>query len=258
LFSAIAHSEIACRHREIAVASPPVEGVRAIRTGEKAVRLSSATRGTSPALPVVIMRTNERPLRTSTALATSLTCCAAIVLLTGTTPAEGKLQGTKAKPAASTKPGAPKKGAVTDGRPPASEKGRADEPMRMDGTCTSGTDQGCGGDGEICRDNKCFCEKPMAARCWGFSAGSVPDCTDLGSDPRHCGACGHACANGQICFKGKCEGCDKGDTACRTTNDPHIRQASFCATLSNDDENCGKCHHSCEGGRTCRGGRCVF
>jgi hypothetical protein len=60
--------------------------------------------------------------------------------------------------------------------------------------------------------------------------------TSLLDDAMNCGACGNACAPGQICHLGKCL-CDPGKTRCGTS----------CVDLQNDVDNCGACGNACPG-----------
>lgn len=76
---------------------------------------------------------------------------------------------------------------------------------------------------------------------------------DLSSDPKNCGACGHACAQGQDCVEGACL-CN-GGTLCRGT----------CVDLDNDPMNCGYCGNECDGpspseggGPACVSGKCSY
>ena len=70
---------------------------------------------------------------------------------------------------------------------------------------------------------------------------------DLAGDGRHCGACGRACAAGQVCATGACRAvCAGTQTACGTS----------CADLSLDVANCGVCGRRCGGGQVCALGAC--
>ncbi len=64
----------------------------------------------------------------------------------------------------------------------------------------------------------------------------IPDgCeTSLESDPANCGACGNACAEGVLCWRGAC-GCPNGYTQC----------GSECTRLDSDSMNCGSCGNVC-------------
>ena len=63
-----------------------------------------------------------------------------------------------------------------------------------------------------------------ALPCWGCpggcqQVGSIKCdgiCTDVRSNPQHCGSCGHACPSGQICSNGACV-CPPGLTNCNGT-----------------------------------------
>ena len=78
-------------------------------------------------------------------------------------------------------------------------------------------------------------------------------CVNLQSDPRNCGACGHACAVGQVCSAGMCQlVCPTGQTRC----------GAVCVNLQSDPLNCGACGHACAVGvdyirQVCSAGMCV-
>jgi MYXO-CTERM domain-containing protein len=76
---------------------------------------------------------------------------------------------------------------------------------------------------------------------------------ELGVDLAHCGACGNACAAGQICAAGRCElgDCPAGYDDC--DQDP----ANGCEVeLAVDPAHCGACGNACAAGWTCEGGLC--
>ncbi len=54
-------------------------------------------------------------------------------------------------------------------------------------------------------------------------------------DPKNCGACGHACDDGVICWKNAC-GCPSGFTQC----------GDECVQLDSDRNNCGACGNVCQ------------
>ncbi len=58
--------------------------------------------------------------------------------------------------------------------------------------------------------------------------------TSTSDDPKNCGACGNACADGDICWRGAC-GCPTGYTQC----------GDDCKLLDSDRDNCGACGKLC-------------
>lgn len=72
--------------------------------------------------------------------------------------------------------------------------------------------------------------------------------TDTTSSTAHCGACGHACATGELCSLGVCRlNCAKGTTNCGGT----------CVFTQSNNNNCGACNNRCATGTTCREGACT-
>lgn len=69
-------------------------------------------------------------------------------------------------------------------------------------------------------------------------------CTQLASDPDHCGACGKKCQGGALCSAGQCV-CPAGSSLCD----------GICVTLSSDSQNCGSCGKDCGSG-VCKSGQC--
>ncbi|MBK6534566.1 MAG: VCBS repeat-containing protein [Deltaproteobacteria bacterium] len=64
----------------------------------------------------------------------------------------------------------------------------------------------------------------------------------------NCGACGRACAAGQVCTMGACMlSCAAPTTLCTDT----------CANLTNDRAHCGSCTTACRADETCAAGRCA-
>jgi hypothetical protein len=86
----------------------------------------------------------------------------------------------------------------------------------------------------VCTEGKCqlACD-PFRADC---NADVSDGCeTRTGSDPKNCGACGAACSDGVICWKGAC-GCPNGYTQC----------GDDCKKLDSDDDNCAACGQKCK------------
>jgi hypothetical protein len=74
-------------------------------------------------------------------------------------------------------------------------------------------------------------------------------CVDSRFDPANCGACGHACAAGEVCSDGACGlTCVGGSTLC----------GSRCVDTGSDNANCGACGTVCDAGRACVAGTCAL
>jgi len=79
--------------------------------------------------------------------------------------------------------------------------------------------------------------------------------TNLASDPKNCGACGHACGPEQLCIDGDCE-----------CSDPSLTYCGKCVDLQRDEESCGACGNVCpglvepwkSGNPLCVNGRCSY
>lgn len=69
-----------------------------------------------------------------------------------------------------------------------------------------------------------------------------PDCADLQTDVRHCGACNNRCMSEEICVAGACD-CN--------------RCEGVCTDLDSDDMNCGSCGMMCPVDSSCLEGRCL-
>ncbi len=89
----------------------------------------------------------------------------------------------------------------------------------------------------------------------GCSSGNCPGhfktcgnvCVDIYTDPANCGACGNACAAGNVCSNGTCsQSCPVGETAC----------GASCRDLQTDNANCGACGMTCAPGLLCTAGMC--
>jgi hypothetical protein len=85
------------------------------------------------------------------------------------------------------------------------------------------------------------CEGPSLGSCDG-------GCVQLDYDPKHCGACGRACASGEVCSLGKCaSSCAGGLTECNAA----------CVDIQRDPAHCGACGKSCAAGQVCSKGKCA-
>jgi hypothetical protein len=73
-------------------------------------------------------------------------------------------------------------------------------------------------------------------------------CVDLTDSVAHCGACGSACAAGQVCSGGACRmPCEVGQTRC----------GAACVDVQTSAAHCGACGAACPAGAMCVAGACV-
>ena len=74
-------------------------------------------------------------------------------------------------------------------------------------------------------------------------------CVALAEDNLNCGACGTACAAGQVCSAGTCAlSCQAGLTNC----------SGSCRDAQTDRANCGACGTACAAGQVCSAGTCAL
>ncbi|MBM4374857.1 MAG: choice-of-anchor L domain-containing protein [Deltaproteobacteria bacterium] len=74
-------------------------------------------------------------------------------------------------------------------------------------------------------------------------------CTNTAFDPQNCGACGKACADGELCSMGTCGlGCFGGTTKC----------GDSCVDTNSSPLHCGECGKACGAGLLCAAGKCVL
>ena len=86
----------------------------------------------------------------------------------------------------------------------------------------------------------------------GAPPGLVDTCVDLQNDPKHCGGCGNACAQGKVCQQGAClVDCLGGSTKC------DVGGVDLCIDVQNDPSHCGGCGNACAQGKVCQQGACV-
>ena len=91
------------------------------------------------------------------------------------------------------------------------------------------------------------------SNCSATCCGDV--CRDTTSNVKHCGTCGNACSDDEICSDGKC------------VPDPYLEKNAVCfanekkcndvcTDIYNNDENCGDCGIVCLEGTYCKNGKC--
>jgi hypothetical protein len=94
------------------------------------------------------------------------------------------------------------------------------------------------------------CKDELAPRCDVARCDGA--CVDLRVDPAHCGACGHACAEGELCSAGACAlECAAPLVACAEEN------GARCASLAADPRHCGACGGPCPAGTVCSAATCL-
>ncbi len=83
-------------------------------------------------------------------------------------------------------------------------------------------------------------------KCTGAAVACDGSCVDLTLDHGNCGACGHACADGDYCSVGACAAnCLAGLAACST-----------CVDETSDHDNCGACGNQCATDEVCSDSVC--
>jgi hypothetical protein len=145
-------------------------------------------------------------------------------------------------------------------------------------------------DGETCVNGACSCGEGRVICGGACVAGDCCDgdrgvtcapgehccpeagCRNRDTDPQTCGACGHACDDGESCVNGNCtcgEGrlvcggeCLEGNCCTGTTietcqSSERCCNENGCKNLLIDADHCGECGNKCLEGETCENGLCV-
>jgi hypothetical protein len=111
-------------------------------------------------------------------------------------------------------------------------------------TCRAGCafDTDCAAPANRCVNHACICPSAGLTLCGAA-------CTNVSSDAKNCGACGHVCLPGESCAVGVC-GCAASNSYCASTQS--------CVDLSTDPINCGGCDQRCSAPRTaCVAAQCA-
>ncbi|WP_437590704.1 MXAN_6577-like cysteine-rich protein [Sorangium sp. So ce1000] len=94
------------------------------------------------------------------------------------------------------------------------------------------------------------------------------ECVELQTNAEHCGACGDACEEGQLCVEGRCgeggggEGGGGSDIGSGTGGEQECGEGQTecsdgCVNLETDPRNCGDCDAECATGHVCADGACA-
>ncbi|MBI5487193.1 MAG: hypothetical protein HY905_07655 [Deltaproteobacteria bacterium] len=120
-------------------------------------------------------------------------------------------------------------------------------------TDTSYDPLNCGGCGNLCPPNQACIAGSCVPDCAEVlplcpDSTGTPQCTNVGSDPDHCGYCeAEPCPAGQACVDGNCSAaCPAGQAVCDRR----------CADVATDPGNCSGCGDDCGSGHDCVGGTC--
>jgi hypothetical protein len=185
--------------------------------------------------------------------AASILAVLASIVVTGAAEGQSQKGGTKTAAAKASATASAQKSAASPevGRTPGS------------GSCNNDTNK-CSGAGEVCRNNLCFCDKDWG-RCHPYKPGNddSKDCANLLESADDCGACGKKCPANSECNSGKCVPCQAGQVTCpaKSFDSNGYRNGvntalRSCASLRDDEDNCGKCNHECPQDWSCVNAHC--
>ncbi|HEY2745542.1 MAG TPA: hypothetical protein VGL86_12990 [Polyangia bacterium] len=154
--------------------------------------------------------------------------------------------------------------------------------MGTTAACTTQSPTNCGAcghqckPGESCTNSACSCNGGAACTgneicCPGGSAAGA-GCSDISTDPNHCGDCNTRCTSGDACVMGKCvttpcnppcmdgNACIGGQCRCNGSgacNNGQTCCSDGCKDLSSDPQNCNACGKKCASGSYCCNGTCT-
>ncbi len=121
--------------------------------------------------------------------------------------------------------------------------------------CSGGTACSQGKCSKTCGGNETLCTPDAGAD------GGAPYCADLQSDHNNCNACGHACAQGNVCVNGACQvSCPGTLVACGSTCIDPSSNPNFCGASGDcAGANAGTaCQNTAHGTAVCSGGGCAL
>lgn len=143
--------------------------------------------------------------------------------------------------------------------------------------CVDGLCDRCGDPGDPCCQRgavACHTGTSCSAGVCTCLTGVACDgaCVDTQTSPLHCGACGAACAAGEICSGGACAPCGGADEPCCASASCDsgglctagtcrcapgtVRCGERCAYVDRDDAHCGACDAACGPGLACGDAHC--
>jgi hypothetical protein len=130
------------------------------------------------------------------------------------------------------------------------------------GKCAMPGNDNCGGCGIKCDTAAGFTCKAGKCACFGALSDCGGVCVDTGTDSNNCGGCNRRCDKGEKCVKTGGMICIASEcfpsTACRISAPGCLKRCNGkCVDLDSDNDHCGACGNTCNGGKTCAAGKCT-